>query len=90
MRLTYNEIEYILDKKIGCEHKSGFFAYGKYEVRVLNNTLKSTLPRHTETDALPKDLALKVVLTLDTNENDFLKKNKGAISKHCLSIKSVS
>ena len=76
VNLTYNEKEYILDKKIGIICRLSSFVHGKYDLTEMKNAFKSTLLENLEVDALAKDLTMKVVLTIDNNEKDFLKNEK--------------
>ena len=63
MRLSYDEIMYILDLKYIPTKRTGYSLYpGIYEVIDLNNTLKHILPDNVKLSVTIDDVRLKSIL----------------------------
>ena len=66
MKLTYNEIIYILDLKYIATRRTGYsLPPGIYEVSVLNNILKHMLPDNVEVTITIDDIRLKANLKIN-------------------------
>ena len=81
MNLACVEIEnIIIEYYFGVELKSFSFPLGIYEVREMNNTSKSKLPENMKTDPIAEGITMKTIVTIDANENECLKYDKGYFS----------
>ena len=75
--LTFREKYYRLDKKsIGARFKNFSIPQRKSEVREINNSLRSILPKNKKIDILAKAITMKSVMTIHTNKDELKKINQ--------------
>ena len=70
MNLTYNEKEYIIEEKfVGAEHRSFSTQPGIYEIREVNDTLKSVSPENVKINNTANDITMEGVMTVHAKKS---------------------